>query len=145
MTEHQLVSDRYRRLRLQLLVTTFVGYALYYFCRKNISLVLPTLGKELHYSNTQLGLLGSLLYITYGAGKFVNGVLGDHLNPRRLMALGLLLSAISCALFGASHSLLLFSICWALNGWFQSMGFPPCARILSNYFSVSERGFIWSI
>ncbi len=145
MTEPQLVSDRYRRLRLQLLITTFVGYALYYFCRKNISLVLPTLGKELHYSNTKLGLLGSLLYITYGAGKFVNGVLGDHLNPRRFMALGLLLSAISCALFGASHSLLLFALFWALNGWFQSMGFPPCARILSNYFSVSERGFIWSI
>ena len=38
---------------------------------------------EFHYSATELGLLGSSLYLTYGIGKFVNGVLADGSDVRK--------------------------------------------------------------
>ena len=34
---------------------------------------------------------------------------------------------------------------WLLNGWFQGMGFPPCARSLSNWFAPGERGTKFAI
>jgi OPA family sugar phosphate sensor protein UhpC-like MFS transporter len=36
-------------------------------------------------------------------------------------------------------------MCWVLNGWFQGMGFPPCARLLAHWFSKEERGRKWAI
>ena len=46
---------------------------------------------------------------------------------------------------GLASGLFFLALFWGLNGWFQSMGFPPCARILANWYSVSERGLVWSI
>lgn len=123
----------------------FIGYALFYFCRKNLSVALPVLAKELHYNNTQLGILGASLYVTYGIGKFASGVLGDHSNARLMMVTGVVLSAVMNVLFGMSSSLGALTAFWALNGLFQSLGVPPCARLLANWYSVSERGVMWGI
>jgi phosphoglycerate transporter family protein len=124
---------------------TLSGYAMFYLCRKNISIALPAMGRDLGYSNTELGVLSTTLYVTYGVGKLANGALGDHANPRLFMATGLVLSAVTNLLFGWSPSLWALALLWGLNGWFQSMGFPPCARLLANWYSVSERGLMWSI
>ena len=127
------------------MVGTFVGYALFYLCRKNISMAMPSMASELGATNTQLGILGTLLYVTYGVGKFANGVLGDHANPRAMMAAGLVLTAAANLAFAGSSALWVLAALWALNGWAQSMGFPPCARLLAHWYSVSERGLMWSI
>lgn len=34
---------------------------------------------------------------------------------------------------------------WALNGWFQGMGWPPCARLLTHWYSQNERGTQWAL
>ncbi len=139
------VETSYPRWRYRVLATTTLGYAAFYLCRKNLPLAMPVLAREFGYSNTDLGTLGTILYLTYGAGKLCNGVFGDHLNPRVFMSVGLLLSAVTNLAFGASTSLAALGLFWGLNGWFQSMGFPPCARILAHWFSVKERGFYWGL
>lgn len=145
LADEQAISTMYRHWRVRVMVGTLVGYALFYFCRKNISIALPVLSKELGYTNTQLGILSTVLYVTYGVGKLVNGALGDHANPRWFMATGLALSALMNLFFGFSSALGAFVLFWAINGWVQSMGFPPCARLLANWYSVSERGLMWGI
>jgi phosphoglycerate transporter family protein len=125
--------------------STVIGYALFYFCRKNIAIALPVLSKDLGYSNTQLGILSTVLYVTYGLGKLINGAFGDHANPRWFMVVGLTLSALMNLFFGWSSALWMLVLFWGLNGWVQSMGFPPCARLLANWYGVSERGFMWGL
>jgi len=39
---------------------------------------------------------------------------------------------------------LLFVLFWGLNGWFQGFGWPGCARLLTHWYSHSERGRWWS-
>ena len=34
---------------------------------------------------------------------------------------------------------------WALNGFVQGMGWPPCGRVMGHWFSESERGLTFSI
>ena len=60
------------------------------------------------------------------------------------MALGLMLSASMSLFFGLSSGVISFGIFWLLNGWFQGMGFPPCANSITNWFSPKERGVKFS-
>jgi phosphoglycerate transporter family protein len=133
----------YHYWRWRMCYASFIGYAVFYFMRKNISTALPAIGRDLHYTNTELGILGATLYITYGVGKFVNGVMADRANIRYFSVIGMLGSVICTFVFSFTSSLYVLAFVWGLNGWFQSMGNPPYARALANWFSVKERGRIW--
>jgi OPA family glycerol-3-phosphate transporter-like MFS transporter len=50
------VDPEYRRLRWQVFVGIFIGYAAYYLVRKNFALAIPDILKEFpQYSKAQLG------------------------------------------------------------------------------------------
>ncbi len=142
------IDHEYRRWRMRTMVGLFLGYAVFYFCRKNLSSAQPAMMKELGFSKTEMGMIWSALYLSYGVSKMVNGVIGDRANPRYFMAIGLFLSAVCNLFFGWAASLTTLAIAWALNGWFQGMGWPACARGMSQWFSASERGRtfgVWNI
>jgi hypothetical protein len=92
LTDAAEIDATYRHWRSRILTFSFVGYAVYYFSRVNISMAIPQMQADLGYSKAQLGLVVSALQVSYGIGKFANGVLADRTNPRYFMALGLLLS-----------------------------------------------------
>lgn len=162
MSEEE-VKKTYSHFRWRIFYSSFIAYVVFHICRKNIAVALPSMGEALHLSNTELGLLGSSLYVTYGIGKFVNGVLADKSNVRTFLPTALILSAVCnlCFVLSAlfitpghmtffglpSATVLLWLLCffWGANGWFQSCGFPPVAKSLSYWFSNSERGTKWSL
>jgi OPA family glycerol-3-phosphate transporter-like MFS transporter/OPA family sugar phosphate sensor protein UhpC-like MFS transporter len=74
----------------------------------------------------------------YGVSKFMNGIAGDRVNARWFMVTGLVICGLINILFGLSASILSLGILWTLNGWFQGMGFPPCARLMTHWFSPRE-------
>jgi len=161
--DEQKVASMYKHWRWRIFYSSFIAYVVFHLCRKNIAVALPSMGQALNLTNTQLGILGSTLYVTYGIGKFVNGVIADKSNVRTFLPTALILSAICnicfvlSALFvtpghisffglpSATILLWLLSFFWGANGWFQSCGFPPVAKSLSYWFSNSERGTKWSI
>ena len=139
------VASTYRYWRLRMMYSAFLGYAVFYLVRKNISIAIPVMEKQLGIGKANLGLFITLGDLLYGVSKFVNGMLADRANPRYFMALGLAASAAMNVLFGTREAVLTLGLCWMINGWFQGMGFPPCARILSHWFSPGERGTKWAI
>lgn len=161
--DSEKVKEMYKHWRWRIFYSSFIAYVVFHLCRKNIAVALPSMGQALNLSNTQLGILGSTLYITYGIGKFINGVIADKSNVRTFLPTALILSAICnicfvlsavfvtpghVSFFGmpsATVLLWLLAFFWGANGWFQSCGFPPVAKSLSYWFSNSERGTKWSI
>ncbi len=139
------IRRTYRYWRLRMMYAAFIGYAVFYLVRKNISIAIPVMEKQLGIRKANLGLFITLGDLLYGVSKFVNGMLADRANPRYFMALGLFCSAVMNVCFGVSSAVLTFGLFWMFNGWFQGMGFPPCARVLSHWFSPSERGTKWAI
>jgi len=137
------VMATYKYWRLRQLYSTFVGYAIYYFVRKNLSTAFPLMEKELGIGKAQMGAFLSLHGILYGLSKFVNGMLADRSDARRFMVFGLVTSALVNYAFGFSSSVFWMGVLWVLNGWVQGMGFPPCARVLSHWYSPKERGVKW--
>lgn len=134
------VPRLYRRYRWQVMLTAFWGYAGFYIVRKNFSLAKPYLIKELHLTTGDVGLIATALSLAYGVSKFVMGSLSDRSNPRYFMATGLILSGLTNLCFGALTSLKAMVVLWFLNGWVQGMGWTPCARTLTHWFSDRERG-----
>ena len=139
------VDRQYRYWRSRILLTTIIGYALFYFVRANISVPLKAIGEDLNYTREQLGIITTIGGVTYGISKFINGFLGDHANPRFFMAIGLICSALVNVFFGLSSSLLFFATFWFFNNYFQGMGFPPCAKSMAHWFSPRERASIFGI
>lgn len=157
------VKKMYSHWRLRIFYACFIGYTVFYLCKKNIAVALPGLSAEYGYSNTELGLLGSSLYLTYGVGKFVNGVIADRSDVRKFLPTALIMTAIANLCFGLSavfitpgevsffglptNSILLwlFVFFWGASGWFQSAGFPAVAKSLTYWYSNSERGTKWSL
>lgn len=145
------VDTRYRRLRLQVFIGIFVGYAGYYLVRKNFSLAMPYLIEQ-GYSKADLGLALSGVSIAYGLSKFIMGNVSDRSNARTFMTLGLFCSALVMIFMGmvpiATSSVAIMFVLLLLNGWFQGMGWPPSGRVMVHWFSPSERGTkmaIWNV
>ena len=135
----------YKRLRRQVFLAIFVGYAAYYLVRMNLSLAIPDILREYpQYTKAQLGTAMTALSIAYGVSKFLMGSVSDRSNPRWFMPLGLLLSAAATASFGLFKgiyaSLTLIILLQAMNGWFNGMGWPPCGKTMVHWFSARERG-----
>jgi OPA family sugar phosphate sensor protein UhpC-like MFS transporter len=138
------VASSYKFWRFRILYSMFVGYALYYFTRKSFSLAMPGIITDLGYTKSELGILGSIIAISYGFSKFFSGILSDRSSPRYFMAAGLMITGVINIIFGMSSSLVVFALLWALNGWFQGFGWPACSRMLVDWYSKSERGSWWS-
>lgn len=141
------INDRYRYWQRRIMIATMVGYALYYFVRKNLSFAMPVMEKELGVTKSELGLYLTLHGVIYGVSRFANGALGDKTNARSFMTVGLLLSAIMNICFGLSSAAVTFGVFWMLNGWVQGMGFPPCARLMTHWFPpqiLASRMAVWN-
>ncbi|MBM3468206.1 MAG: MFS transporter [Alphaproteobacteria bacterium] len=138
------VEERYAYWRLRILYSMIFGYAAFYLVRQNqFSLAIPSLSAEFGYTKTQLGAIITIWSIVYGVGKFVNGYFSDRSNARYFMTIGLLGSALTCCILGFGTSLYFFGFFFAINAWFQSMGWPPVARLLAHWFSPAELGTKW--
>ena len=121
------------------------GYALFYIVRKNLSMAMDSIAREGGYSKTELGIILTGHLIAYGMGKFLNGVLADRANPRYFMAIGLGLSAVVNLIFPISTSLSIMILLWTLNGWAQSMGWPPCAKLLTSWYEPNRVASWWGL
>lgn len=144
LTDEKLIAKKYRYWRLRIFITMYLGYVFFYFTRKSFTFAMPMLMEDLAFTKSDLGILSSILYITYGISKFMSGVVSDRSNPRYFMAFGLIATGIINIAFGFASSLWAFAILWGLNGWFQAWGWPACTKQLTHWYSVTERGKWWS-
>src|SRR5436309_8863214 len=134
-TDPDVIARKYRYWQTRVLISSIIGYATYYFVRKNLSIAMPFMETGLGIQKTQLGLFLTLHGLLYGVSKFANGFFGDRANARNLMVTGLTASALLNILFGFNSTVFALGVIWMLNGWFQGMGFPPCARLITHWFS----------
>ena len=137
---------KYRKMRLQVFLGAFIGYAGFYLVRKNFSMAIPALA-PLGFDKTELGIVLSMNAVAYALSKFLMGSVSDRSNARAFLPLGLVLTAISMCFMivpiqfiGADHKALAILVMAVLNflvGWFNGMGWPPCGRVMTHWFSVS--------
>lgn len=150
------IIKKYNYWQWRTLIILMIGYALFYFVRKNFCITMPALEAELGISKAKLGLFLTLNGVIYGLSRFVNGFLADRVSRKKMMAAGLLLSAVVNILIGlspemngifnfldaegkATAGLVVFiGSLWLINGYTQGMGYPPCGSLMAHWIKPSE-------
>ena len=128
ITNKAEVDHAYRYWRIRIFYSIYVGYVFFYFTRKSFTFVMPEMVNDLGFTYSQLGILSTILYLTYGVSKFASGVLSDRSNPRYFMSIGLILTGVFNIFFGMSSSIFMLALMCAMNGLFQGWGWPPMLR-----------------
>lgn len=86
-------------------------------------------------------------------GLYICGILGDYYNPRKILSIGMALSAVTVFVFGyvtevlRFYSIPLYAALWISNGFFQSVGWPLVVCIMGSWFGKTARGTVigaWS-
>jgi phosphoglycerate transporter family protein len=139
------VEQQYQYWRTRILYSLIIGYATFYIVRQNFQIATPKMLDELGYTRSEIGWVFSAFAVIYGIGKFVSGMICDRTNARYFMTVGLIGSAICSLCIGSANSLVVFVVFYALNGAFQSAGWPPVARLMTQWYSPNELGTKWSI
>lgn len=139
----------YKRLRWQVFIGIFIGYAGFYIVRKNFSMAIPALA-PFGFDKGELGIVLSMNAIAYGFSKFIMASISDRSNAQRFLPLGLVCAAVAMLFMivpvqwlGAEHkvaAIVLMAVLNFLVGWFNGMGWPPCGRVMTHWFSIKERG-----
>jgi sugar phosphate permease len=121
---------------------SWIAYATYYAGRKGFPLAKKKIHDQLGVSVEALGLIDTVYLGAYALGQFVNGLLGDHTGARRLVGVGMLLSAAACAGFGMMNGALAFGLFYVVNGLAQSTGWPGTTRAMAEWTLPETRGTV---
>ena len=146
-------DKRYKALRLQVFMGAFIVYAAFYIVRKNFSMAIPMLA-PFGFEKGELGTVLAMNAVAYALSKFLMGSVSDRSDARKFLPLGLILASLSMMFmivpitaFGDNHAMaiVLMGVLNFLVGWFNGMGWPPCGRVMTHWFSQTERGTMMSI
>ena len=152
----QMKQKSFRHWQWRIVLVAMIGYAMYYFVRKNFSTAMPSLEATFGITRTQLGLFLTVNGIIYGVSRFINGFIADRKSSRVFMACGLMASAILNICFAFSDSAaalisgtasgpeflkaltLVMGTILLLNGYVQGMGVPPVSPLMSNWIEPEQ-------
>ncbi|CAB07662.1 Major facilitator superfamily (MFS) profile domain-containing protein [Caenorhabditis elegans] len=157
----QTMSSR----KVMVFVVTFVSYGLYHASRKALSGVKSSIkadwlsnssGHAPLFTNEAdakhfLGSLDAIFMAAYAAALFFWGWLGDRLNPKLVVAAGMVGSAVTLTLFGAIPKWFNFYhapyyiMTYVAFGLVQACGWPSEIAIMANWFGKGNRGFVMGV
>ncbi len=135
-------DQMWKQWRNRIFITVWVTYLTYYLGRVNFAIAKKSIEIEYPVFDLEvLGLIGTLFFLMYAGGQFVNGALGDKFGARKLVSFGLIVSAGINLLMGFTNGLVwMMMLLWGMNGFFQAMGWAPSVKTVANWYPAKERG-----
>jgi OPA family glycerol-3-phosphate transporter-like MFS transporter len=142
--DSEIVPGMYKRKRIRVFISLFIGYIGYYIVRSAFKISVPYLIENYHFTKSDTGLIMGVLAVSYGISKLFMGLLSDKCNPRFYISVGLLFSALVNTLFGFTQNIVVMVILMIPMGIFQGMGAPAAQKSLKFWWSKRDRGFYYS-
>lgn len=162
------VSPHTRKLRwlqARVFFLTFLSYAIYSGTRQPFGITKSSLhpDSEKHpdeegyapfndedWGSTYLGACDTVFLSAYAIGLFVTGPMGDRVNLRMFLTVGMFGSGVFCVLFGLAPTLNIHALPWFIfanlgAGLFQATGWPACVTLMTRWFGQGNRGTIMGV
>lgn len=120
-------------------------YFVSYLTRLNYAVCMVEIQAALGIGKKIAGLPLTASFLSYGLGQVICGFLGDRHAPRKLIFAGLTGSALCNLLAVSLPRMEVLVPAWFVNGFLQSMLWPPLVRIMAE--SLDEdwyrKGCVW--
>ena len=113
---------------------TFICSLVYfasYLTRLNYQVMIAAVAEAEQLAKSTVSLAVTALFISYGLGQLLAGVLGDKAEPETLILAGLGGSVVINFLMPLVPGVTARTALWGINGLFQAMIWPPAVRLLS--------------
>lgn len=117
----------------------WVAYLLNYVDRQVIFSIFPVLQSDLGFTDTQLGLTGSIFLWVYAICSPIAGQLGDRYSKRLLVVLSLSLWSLVTLLTGFANSVFLLLLLRALIGVTEALFIPAAVTLTANAHAPETR------
>ncbi|MBQ9079469.1 MAG: MFS transporter [Clostridia bacterium] len=104
-----------------------------YLTRVNFGAVTVEIINSTGWEKSAISVVTTALFISYGAGQLVSGKLCDKYDSHKIASIGLLCSAIMNLCIPFCTSIPQMTVIWFVNGFAQSMMWPPIVKILATH------------
>ena len=115
----------------RVILLCWAAYTVAYIGRLNLNAYIEPMRDQLGFSKTELGLVSSFFFISYGVGQLVHGILSRKYNTRYSVAVALSGSAAMNVLMAFCTDVTPMKIIWFFNGVFQSILWSSVIKTLS--------------
>lgn len=122
-----------------------VAFVLNYMDRQVVFAIFPILRKEMSFSETQLGLAGSVFTWTYSMAMPFAGRLADIIPRHRLVIASLILWSVATVATGLSRDINEFLISRIAMGLSESLYSPAAMALIARFHSNDTRSKALSI
>ncbi len=126
------MSKNNKRTQTVVIVLCWAAYTAAYLGRLNFNAFIEPIRDQLGATKTELGLVSSFFFFSYGAGQLIHGILSRKYNTRW---------SVAAALFGSAAVNVAMTLCpgvaamkwiWLLNGAFQSILWSSLIKTVSD-------------
>ena len=117
----------------------WIAYFMNYSDRQVVYSLFPLLKSELHFTNAQLGLMGSLFQWSYSLCSPIAGQLGDRFSKRRLAVVSLCLWSGVTVLTGLAYSPIQLMTCQSMLALTQPLFAPAAMALMANAHGTKTR------
>jgi ACS family hexuronate transporter-like MFS transporter len=123
----------------QICVMLLLATTLNYLDRQTLSILAPTLQKDLHLDNEALGWLFAVFYYTYTFAQMVVGPILDRANIRWALVCAVLLWSTVSALTALANGFATLLIARLMLGIVEAANWPAALRIVVRILEPPER------
>ena len=118
--------------------TGIFAYLASYYIRNLLSVAAPAMQSTGAYTAESIGTLSSVYFLIYAMGQFVNGLIGDKINPKYMISIGLTITATVITAFPLVPFWWMQVACFALMGVGLSMLRGPIMKMVSENLSKTH-------
>lgn len=122
-----------------------IGGFINYLDRASLGVAAPSMMSDLHLTNTDIGLMGSVFSLCFAFSQLPAGWLADRFGPRKVYASAASLWGLSTMLTGLCSTLPALLVARGLLGMTEAPGWPTSAKITSIWFPRKERALASSV
>lgn len=156
MASQPTTKHSFKHWQWRVIICSMIGYAMFYFVRKNFSFAIPLLSEQYGITNASFGIIMTIGGLIYGVSKFINGILGDRTNARWHLVIGLSVCVATSVVLGFSDKLsalftgttegpnfvggmvIVMGAMYIINQIFQGCGFAPCNHLMVSWVPPKE-------
>lgn len=119
----------------------FLGWIFIYATRNILSASMSSIQQEFRLTQSQLGLLNSIFFLTYTFSQVPFGMIGDRFGLKRMLVICFLIFGLFTGLTGIATSFAMLMLMRAFVGIGQGTYYGPQYGLSSSAIPLKHRGF----